>query len=96
MPSKITQNIVLRCSTKLAIVKVGRTKEPPSLFFHEQRFRKTSLEKEEATLVRLVPLNIHHNQIQVLSLVNCLPCIQPHFVLHFIMVVIQLLQYLHI
>ena len=32
MPSKIAQNIVLRCSTKLAIVNVGRTKEPPSLY----------------------------------------------------------------
>ena len=48
------------------------------MFFHEQRYKKTSLEKEEATLVRLVALNIHHNQIQVLSTVNSLPCIQQH------------------
>ena len=32
MPSKIAQNIVSRCSTKLATVNVGKTKEPPSLY----------------------------------------------------------------
>ena len=46
-----------------------------SMFFHEQRYKKRSLDKEEATLVRLVALNIHHNQIQVHSKVNNLPCI---------------------
>ena len=66
------------------------------MFFHEQRYKRTSLEKEEATLVRLVALNIHHNEIQVLSIVNSLPCIQPHSVLHVIMLVVQLLQYVHL
>ena len=55
MPSKIAQNIVSRCSTKLAIVNVGRPKTLLlCVFFHEERYKKTSLEKEEATLVSLV------------------------------------------
>ena len=40
MPSKTAQNIVLRCSTELAIVNVGRAKELPLCFFMNKGIKR--------------------------------------------------------